>query len=635
MLSSRKTGTNENVQTYGDGTRDFTVLATWEATVDVDTTASGTATTEVLEMYDDSSPYADSVSISGGTHDATYPVIMRAASGHESQWDESTGVRFEATSGNFIIQVLDDFIWIYDIGLKLEVTNASGSREAIVGVGIGEGLRLIGCHIYDCVDSGAGTLNGASLLGDDAILAHCLFADNETNGLSINSGADNAVIYNCTAHGNGNRGIVTNGDNATAINNISDDNGGAEFFGSVNASSGYNASSDATAPGTNSRINQTFTFVSATNFRLGPADAGAARFGKNLATDPLFPFDDDIDFITRDETWDIGGSFLQRSSRRKGTRENIQTYGGGTRDFTALGTWEATVDVDTTAAGTATTEVLELYDDSSPYTDNIDVDGGTHDSRYPLIMRAAVGHENFGSKTTGVIIRNTTLGVHVFDLSDPSVYVHDIGATFTMNAASTFYSFNVDALDCHIIGCHGFDNVNDGAGGAGGIQVGTAGSAIIVNSLIRGMPQLSIFTQFSLTSTTVYNCTIGDGGTTGFFNSSTNTLVRNTISDENTTDFSGTYAGATSHNASGDATAPGSSARTNQAFNFDDDFRISGSDSAVLDFGVDLSTDSIFHFSDDIDKESRPVAPDLWDIGFDEFVLSEDIRLLLLLGVGA
>ena len=52
MASSRRTGTNENVQSYDSagGGADFTLLATWEATVAVDTTASGTATTEVLQV---------------------------------------------------------------------------------------------------------------------------------------------------------------------------------------------------------------------------------------------------------------------------------------------------------------------------------------------------------------------------------------------------------------------------------------------------------------------------------------------------------------------------------------------------------------------------------------------------------
>jgi hypothetical protein len=69
-----------------------------------------------------------------------------------------------------------------------------------------------------------------------------------------------------------------------------------------------NASSDGTATGTGSRINQTFTFVASgsDDYHLAGSDAGALDFGADLSADGVFAFDDDIDFDTRSGTWDIG-----------------------------------------------------------------------------------------------------------------------------------------------------------------------------------------------------------------------------------------------------------------------------------------------------------------------------------------
>ena len=86
----------------------------------------------------------------------------------------------------------------------------------------------------------------------------------------------------------------------------------ATCFGSSFATgTGYNASSDGSAPGTNSRINKTFTFVDsgAGDFHLDPNDIGALGFGLNLYNDADYPFQTDIDGQDRGGSgaqWDIG-----------------------------------------------------------------------------------------------------------------------------------------------------------------------------------------------------------------------------------------------------------------------------------------------------------------------------------------
>ncbi|MDY7075303.1 MAG: right-handed parallel beta-helix repeat-containing protein [Chloroflexota bacterium] len=83
---------------------------------------------------------------------------------------------------------------------------------------------------------------------------------------------------------------------------------GDDFYGSFYPGSDFNASLDDTAPGFNSRREQTFTFVNRAgkDFHLAFADEGASNFGIDLSSDPYITILDDIDGETRSGGWDIG-----------------------------------------------------------------------------------------------------------------------------------------------------------------------------------------------------------------------------------------------------------------------------------------------------------------------------------------
>ncbi|MCK5081627.1 MAG: hypothetical protein KAR31_01850, partial [Candidatus Omnitrophica bacterium] len=49
-----------------------------------------------------------------------------------------------------------------------------------------------------------------------------------------------------------------------------------------------------------------------------------------------------------------------------------------------------------------------------------------------------------------------------------------------------------------------------------------------------------------------------------------------------------------------------------------DDFHLASNDTGAKDLGTDLTSDANLAFSDDIDGDTRPVAPGTWDIGADE-----------------
>jgi len=114
--------------------------------------------------------------------------------------------------------------------------------------------------------------------------------------------------YNCTVSRCA-TGVQDGGatDPIKAINVVSDcDDSVAssdfiDFVGTLTGSD-YCASHDATAPGANSQINKTFTWVGAEDFHTSDADLIA--YGTNDPGAGLYS--DDIDFVARPATWSIG-----------------------------------------------------------------------------------------------------------------------------------------------------------------------------------------------------------------------------------------------------------------------------------------------------------------------------------------
>ena len=75
------------------------------------------------------------------------------------------------------------------------------------------------------------------------------------------------------------------------------------------------------------------------------------------------------------------------TSRRNATNENISTYGGATRDYSSLATWESDSDVDLVSASQS--EVLEGYADSATFNDTIILAGAVSPSLI-LSLRIAI-----------------------------------------------------------------------------------------------------------------------------------------------------------------------------------------------------------------------------------------------------
>ncbi len=128
----------------------------------------------------------------------------------------------------------------------------------------------------------------------------------------------------------------------------------------------------------------------------------------------------------------------------------------------------------------------------------------------------------------------------------------------------------------------------------------------------------------------IYNNTIFVSGDVGIGLSlwgATDTLscINNIIQNATATDFSIVSTATTQnidYNLSQDATATGTNSVVNTLLTFSDkagkDFHLAGSDTAAINAGSDLSSDTYFAFNYDIDGDIRST----WDIGADEYTVA-------------
>lgn len=135
-------------------------------------------------------------------------------------------------------------------------------------------------------------------------------------GILLNQASVTVYAHNNTIVDNGN-GLQQTAGTFNSVNNLAHSNG-VDFTGSFTAE--YNASSDGTAPGTNSRTSQTFTFVNeaGNNFQITIDDAGALDFGKNISADSNLPVTVDIVNTARPQptngSFDIGASEVEQAA---------------------------------------------------------------------------------------------------------------------------------------------------------------------------------------------------------------------------------------------------------------------------------------------------------------------------------
>jgi hypothetical protein len=123
---------------------------------------------------------------------------------------------------------------------------------------------------------------------------------------------------------------------------------------------------------------------------------------------------------------------------------------------------------------------------------------------------------------------------------------------------------------------------------------------------------------------TVSGCTIGITS----FNSDGSSIVRyfNNVCDGNTTDFSGSFSNPTTGtNCSSDTSSPDGASFRSLTFTFESgtDFHLASGDTGASGKGTDLSSDTYYPFSVDIDGDTRSA----WDAGADEKAVGTSIPI--------
>jgi len=306
----------------GAGT-DYTSLSAWEAGEQKDLV---TADEIAIAKCRCTSGSADTtaVTIDGWTTDADHYIKIwtdpNEGYRHDGKWNTSKYRLDTGPVSDGVITILENYVRL--LGLQLKASGAGDCRGVCVNAnGSDSEIRIGYCLIWMQPESG--------------YYADGIRVSDEVNG-AINVKVFNTIIWDCFSpgyptarcHGIYNQYGTTYAYNVTCVNcqtgfrryNYSFtvknclakcdayDTNYIDFDGTFTDASDYNASSDGTAPGANSRTNQTFTFVDETNddFHLASDDAGAKDYGTDLSSDPNLSFTDDIDGETRSGTWDIG-----------------------------------------------------------------------------------------------------------------------------------------------------------------------------------------------------------------------------------------------------------------------------------------------------------------------------------------
>lgn len=313
MVSSRTTGTNENISTFGDGTRNFQSIQTWYNGLAANTSSSGTMVTEVLECYNDGgAAFAQTLTASGGTRDATYPLIIRAAPGQENKWSNTNGFRITGSgAASAFFDISEAFVYIQDIGFTGSFNSASDLAAIEINA---DNAQVVGCNFFDLTNSGAGEADGLFNNGFAfPSIVNCQACSNSGNGFRTGEESQDSLFYNNTAGANGAAGFFLEAGDEIVKNNISGGNTGLDYNDAgVAAASTTNASSDLSAPGSSPLTSAVFGFISVANcdLRLGSTASDGFEDGTDLSADGTFPFDDDIDDKTRTVPWSMGGGLF-------------------------------------------------------------------------------------------------------------------------------------------------------------------------------------------------------------------------------------------------------------------------------------------------------------------------------------
>lgn len=264
--------------------------------------------------------------------------------------------------------------------------------------------------------------------------------------------------------------------------------------------------------------------------------------------------------------------------------------------------------------------ILDVYDIGAPEGAVI-VSGGTTDATHYLQIQ---GHDNhLGVWNAGYY--RIAVGSAAAGLSIQQAYTRVVGLQVQQSGQGAYGGYGIEIgnyTGIRIERCI-VKHLYTGSGTQGyaaGIYASTIYAPVIANNILYGTGRgygvvLSAYVA-ALYSNTVYNFDVGFYGGGG-----SDSIARNDIAATcATAGFQGGWGGTSSNNATSDGSAPGTSNRTGtptfvSTTSGSEDLHLDASDTVATGYGVDLSADALFAFSNDIDDETRSGT---WDIGADE-----------------
>ncbi len=241
---------------------------------------------------------------------------------HSGKWDYG---KYRLIDNETVMDVREDYLIVDGLQINVSYSNSGSWRRGISVNGDTPDITISNNIIKN---ANSNTYNygfysldtGASVF---KVFNNIIYGFTGTDSTALFFGnIPTKYIYNNTIY-NSTYGMQTAGNNAYVKNNIVQDctTGYSLLVGSW-TNSDFNISSDATAPGSNSKINTSVSFVSTStdniDLHLSPSDTGAKNAGVNLSNIlisqyPNIQYDIDGDLRSETNPWDIGADEISNT----------------------------------------------------------------------------------------------------------------------------------------------------------------------------------------------------------------------------------------------------------------------------------------------------------------------------------
>lgn len=302
-ISSRRVPTVDNISTYDSaGGADYSDMAVWEAATDIDlVTATQGESLQVLTGIHD-----DQINATGATVNSSY--FRRIFGGADHDGTRAIGTKIASTAASDVFNIAaENYFAIQDLGVTGTMSNAGNFYAFDIQ---GNFQDIVGCVIYALSNTGAGAYRtiinrAASNRVLNTIIENCESNAGVGDIYNIQGSGTPLLVSNVTIFGTGSEGVHADTANLTQCINVLVDGLTTCFSGTYTSSgSKNNASSDSTAPGTNSVTTANPTYVDETGKDYHIADTDTTV--KGVGFDQSAVYTDDIDNDGDISTWNIG-----------------------------------------------------------------------------------------------------------------------------------------------------------------------------------------------------------------------------------------------------------------------------------------------------------------------------------------